>query len=273
VSTTTDFFAPPQRLPFAEYVAAALIEVARANGEVGIARPIEDLPDLLSNQFSGTFHAEEISDAVAILRECDVAYIARDPLAGTFVSVSEKRFSKFLEAVSRDKERYYKAVEAAGTNANEIFHAEEDTPTPSWDRLREHKVLERYSEFGSSFISAAMTKLGTSDLQNRLAAGSDRLISFADNMPIVEEIRRGLSELEQQLQQNNEVGNALGDEREEAIAEVRALNIAMSGTQSRAGYLLDLSKKTLNWIARITAKTSLESLVKKLVELFIGWLT
>ena len=155
----------------------------------------------------------------------------------------------------------------------EFLRIEDTIETPIWDLLRKYKVIQKYSEFGSPFVEAAMSRVGQADLAERLAFGSDRIVNFADNLPVVEEIRLGLDKLREEIKTNNEVGDALGDGREEALAEVGALQTALAGNQTRAAYLLALSKRVLGWIGRLTAKTSLEELVKHLSKLFIGWLS
>jgi hypothetical protein len=267
------FGKPKDRRPFSQYVAAALIEAARGFGEVGIACPVADLAQHLSKRFSVDVDAEEIADAIEILEECSTAYLAKDPLAGTFVAISYGRFQNFIRATSSDKERYDSALAAAGDDSNAYFYAEEETPTPSWDVMRRYKVIESYSEFGAPFIDAAMSKFESIDFATRLASGENRIVSFEDNMPIVEQIRVGLNELRAQIRENNEVGDALGDNKQEVIAEIDSLATAMNAKSARAGFLLSLSRKTLTWIGNLVAKTSIEELVKHISKLFIQWLS
>lgn len=267
------FGAKTPRLPFAEYVAAALIDLARQQGDQSVACPIHELPGKLKLRYNVEIAAEEIADAVEILSECNLAFVAKDPLAGTFVSISDGRFSALINSVASDKDRYQQALANVGEDPQAYYYAEEHTPTPSWDLLRSYKVIERYSEFGSPFVDAAMNRLNETDFAARLSQGSDRIVSFSDNQPIVDEIRSELQKIRTEVEFNNEVSAALGDSKAEALSEIDALSTAVSGTSSRAGYLLDLSKKILGWFGKLVANTSLSEVVKHVSKLFIDWLS
>jgi hypothetical protein len=260
-----------ERLPFAEYVAVALVDIARQWDE-GITSKPDELAGILLSRYKVAVDPQEISDALDILSECGLAYVANDPLAGTFVRISYNKYVDFFALVATDKTKYYKKLEEAGIDGFLLSRAEE-VSTPAWDTLREFKVLQKYSEFGATYIEAAMARVGQADIGDRLSLGSDRLVSFADNLSIVEEIRGGLDRLEAEIKTNNEVGDALGDARIEAISEIGSLKATMAGNQSRAGYLLDLSRRVLGWIGRLVAKTSAEETVKHLLKLFYSWLT
>jgi hypothetical protein len=148
----------------------------------------------------------------------------------------------------------------------------EEFSTPMWDLLRQNRVLGRYLEFGTEFVDAAMQRLADPAIVDRLANGSDRLVKFSDNQEVVNEIRSELALLETALREDNEIGDALGDQREEAIHELSDLKSAMERSSGRASYLLGISQRFLTWLGKLAAKTSAEKIVGRLTKLFMDWL-
>ena len=103
-------------------------------------------------------------------------------------------------------------------------------------------LISRYRDFDIVGVSDEM-------ILARGIPASDRIVDRADNQTQTEEALALFDEIEGELaSQSNEIGEAFGDERELALAEVRELETIVSRPRFRAQPFLDLARKTLGWI-------------------------
>jgi hypothetical protein len=255
---------------FEQYVAAALIETALQYPD-GINSPIRVVYNLPSNILKVKFDAAVIDEALRILRECGIAYISDDPLAGRFVKINREKYESFFSNVDRESREYDRIVRDA-RNENEGLNNAENQ---SWRYLKivgKYKVLTRYREFGSEWIRLAMETLAMPDGESRAREPDLRSVSIEADPSIVSQINQGLDEIEEQINLNNEIGNAIGDKREVALLEIGALRKLISGTKIRKQFVLDFAKKSLSWIGETVGKTTFTELIKHVSKLLIDWL-
>lgn len=254
-----------------EYVAAALVDIA-SDYSGGINASVSSIYPLVDRQFNVEVGIDNVDKALGILKKCGIAYIADDPLAGKFVKITKEQFSEFNSRISAEFSSYDEIV-AQASDANEGINRAESRDWPYSSLARQHPVLMKYSEFGSAWIRLAMERMGSDKGLLSAAAASDRIVDFSDNQAIVDEIRGQLSQVKSEINSNNEVGDALGDKRDIAAAEIDHLQSMMTAKRARKDILLDYAKRVLGWLSKEIASTSLKEMVKNLTKLFLDWLT
>ncbi len=254
-----------------QYVAAALIEIA-GKYQQGINSALTEIYSLPEKEFGVVIEPQLVDAALKILQRCDIAYISNDPLAGIFVRITDTRANTFFESVAADHAAYEKVVNDA-SDPHEGVNRAEGMFWPAMSMANDYVVLQRHNQFGSKWIKLAMDELGRPDNALTKAQASDRIVLFSDNMKTVEEIDAGLENIEQAIRSNNEVGSALGDNKEIAASEIGHLRNMLKAGKARRDVLLQYSKQVLGWLSKEVGKTSISELVKHVMKLFLGWLS
>lgn len=126
-------------------------------------------------------------------------------------------------------------------------------------------VAARFRDQGMDAFEFDMISVGS-------VPGSDRIVSIDHNSATFNEAKDLLEQTKTALSTDNQVGQALGDERSIAIAEVTQLEALIDQPAVRASTLRGAAKRTLGWLADKCAGTAIVELVKKLMEIIFGWL-
>ncbi len=253
-----------------QYVAAALIDIS-IKTERGINAALTGIYDLPEKSFGTVIEPHIIDKAILILRECGIAYVANDPLAGSFVSITKARADTFFASLDAECIAYDKFVNDA-FDPHEGIDRAESMHWPTLRLIEKYTVIRRYREFGSDWIRLAMKALSGPENAFVKASASDRIVLFSDNEKTVREIEDGLDKIDQAIQTNNEVGAALGHNKDIAAAEISFLRQMMSAGRARRDALLQYSKQVLGWLVKEIGKTSFSEVVKHVMKLFIEWL-
>lgn len=101
---------------------------------------------------------------------------------------------------------------------------------------------------------------------------SDRTVGIDHNSAEFAEAKETIAAAKVALSSDNAVGQALGDDREIALAEIEQIEQMIDQPRTRASLLKSYSKRSLGWIGEKSAGTVLAELVKKLLEIIMGWL-
>jgi hypothetical protein len=123
--------------------------------------------------------------------------------------------------------------------------------------------IKLYSELGDDWLS--MQSIGA-----EAVPASDRVITRKDNLPAVEEIETQFGSIQSSLAADNEVGNALGDEREMLIGELAAAETLTKSKKFRLSKLLSLILPALKFLSEKFSGAAIGEAAKKLVNLLLG---
>ncbi|MBK7162630.1 MAG: hypothetical protein IPH79_09105 [Sphingomonadales bacterium] len=104
------------------------------------------------------------------------------------------------------------------------------------------------------------------------APASDRIVSNLDNQSEYDQAVIALDELKSELTTSNEAGDAMGDNRTIALAEVSAISRIISETRVRAEATLSFARKTLAWIIEKAGAASVAEIAKRALGHLINWL-
>ena len=148
----------------------------------------------------------------------------------------------------------------------------------------EYKILESFHDLGSDWLRDALSTYDREIASQLEALGvnedglgeipaSDRVVSRRDNAAIFEEIEQSLEAIQAEVLNSNEVGDALGDLKDVALAELDGLSSALKKPGIRSSSFLGQARNTLGWLAKKCADTSASELIKFAIKLIIGWLT
>ena len=148
----------------------------------------------------------------------------------------------------------------------------------------EYKVLESYNDLGSDWLGDALSTysdeiasyfdgIGTAADNFEMVPASDRVVSRLDNESAVEQIEDALRAIQSEVQNSNEVGDALGDLKGVALSELKGLSSGLNEPIVRSSNFLSQARSTLGWLAKKCAETSVSELIKLALKLIIGWLS
>lgn len=149
---------------------------------------------------------------------------------------------------------------------------------------RHYPVLESYHDLGPDWLLDALSTYDE-DIVTELEGhqsheestldvpASDRVVSRKDNADVAREIEQSIDSIRAEIQNSNEVGNALGDLKSVAIAELDDLKSDLQRPTIRSSNFLSRAKSTLNWLLKKCADTSATELIKHALNLIIGWLS
>ena len=144
----------------AQYIAAALIHVS---GRDGVSVRRKEVSELITSTWRVDVTDNDISSALRILNRCDIAYSEDDEFAGSFVTISLRRFEKFMDLVDSDRRRY-EEIANSDIDQNAAINRAESLNYQFLDVLNEFPVLRRYGAFGGDWLHEAMAKLNNREL-------------------------------------------------------------------------------------------------------------
>lgn len=81
------------------------------------------------------------------------------------------------------------------------------------------------------------------------APAADRIVTFRDNQPAIDEAREALKALSDHLRDSNDHGDLTAAEVEEAAREVMILEHAFACEALRADWIMPIATRSLRWIA------------------------
>ena len=125
--------------------------------------------------------------------------------------------------------------------------------------------IKLYSELGDDWLSKQT-------IGDEAVPASDRVITRKDNQPTVEAIETQFNAIQSSLATDNEVGDALGDERQILIGEVAAAEALTKSKKFRLGKLLSLILPALKFLSEKFSGAAIGEAAKKLVNLLLGLL-
>jgi hypothetical protein len=137
-----------------------------------------------------------------------------------------------------------------------------------------YKYVEDELQKEDSFIALYALQgdewLGSQTLAQAGVPASDRIVSRSDNQQQIEEIAAGIDELVVELKQDNEVGAALGDDRDLIISEANASKELVRGDRFRVARLAQLLVPALKFLADKFGGGAIGELAKRLVSLIVA---
>ena len=126
-------------------------------------------------------------------------------------------------------------------------------------------VIYQYANFGDKW-------LGNQTLSNGGIPASDRIISKTDNQKEIDEIIGELSTIGVEIDQNNQVGSELGDEKELIKAEIDAVQELTKHDRFRLKSLLNLVLPALRYLSEKFSGAAIGEAAKRLIALLLGGL-
>ncbi|MEM1131625.1 MAG: hypothetical protein AAGH53_01670 [Pseudomonadota bacterium] len=254
----------------AEYCAAVLIQIASENKEsAALQHPLDELGEKLRLRYRIAPTKKEVERAVEILENLEFAEVIDVGHARPHIFLPSGNFHGKGKNVFRD--------------ASLSLKLEDDYP-----------ILVAYKKLGETWLSEAVTEAFKEDYreEERLrseeqlrflkamttgypdkAPAADRTVTVDHNSKQIQEIDEKLLELENVLEQSNEAGSIFGDHREVAKDEVGTLRRLMESARLRVSFFLDLSKRTLGWIAEKAGAAVVGDLAKSALKLIMNWLS
>jgi hypothetical protein len=244
--------------------AACVVSYVRRNAGGEFKGPSYLLAKGTHSTFNLPYHEEFFSAAYAILEEHHVLRRHSHPGMMRYYIIDAKDFvSTFGPSSTYKHIRMYKIGAPVGGE--------------------EYKVLESYADLGDDWLNDALETFHDAiwehvdSLPEPEEAGeapaSDRVVTYRDNETVIQEVDQSLAAIEVELKASNEAGEALGDLREVAIAEITDLRGVLRKPAIRAHALFSRARETLNWLIKRCAETSVSELAKHAMKLFIGWLS
>lgn len=99
---------------------------------------------------------------------------------------------------------------------------------------------------------------------------SDRIVTRADNRPTVELIEADVRGLNDEISSSNEAGDALGEERELIIGELKAAETILEQPVFRFARLFALVMPALRFLAEKFASGAIGEMAKRLINAILG---
>ena len=251
-----------------EYLAVALVETARKqSAEISTNR--KELQQLLSQYWDVVADEEDITEAVRILNMCDISYVEDDEFAGTFIVISVERFDKFISKALGERDKYDQII-LGELDQNLAIDIAESREYPSLERYNKFKVLRKYAAFGSSWIETAMEQIVQQKKDGNLGIpASDRIVSFGDNEPKIEQIKAQATELEKKLRLGNDLGEITREQADAVADEVLQFKQSFSAKDLRPSEIRRRATATLKWIAEKAAGTAVGDAATFIMKLII----
>jgi hypothetical protein len=128
--------------------------------------------------------------------------------------------------------------------------------------LEESSIISRYAKLGDQWLSEQTLPVAS-------IPASDRIVTRHDNQGILSELELGLDQIVAEIEKDNEVGAALGDERDLLIAEAEASKTLISRSAFRLARLVGLLVPALKYIADKFAGAAIGQAAKNLIELLM----
>ena len=173
--------------------------------------------------------------------------------------VGAKRISLSYEHLSdENKITYYNESGNASINRIGYKFVEEQL-------IQSDSFLTIYSEHGDDWLI-------NQTLQRGGIPASDRVVSRQDNLPQIEEIVTEIDGLIHELKADNEVGSALGDDREILISEASASKELLRSERFRVARLAQLIVPGLKFLADKFGGGAIGEVAKRLVSLILALL-
>lgn len=238
----------------AEYVAAAIIELAVQAPDERISLPREELPLRIEQAYGLKVTEELFSKALRILNRCDISYIAEDEFAGAFVTVSRRRFDDFLANVRADLRKYDEIVISA-MDENLGLSRAEDRKYAYLDLYNRYDAIKKYSQFGSSWLQSALEKIKLIPAGQIEIPASDRVVRLDHNDPTLIQIISEASQLRQKILKGNDLGDITSDQAKALANEVQQLENDFKSDVLRPEVVTDRARKSLKWISDKAAGT------------------
>jgi hypothetical protein len=250
-----------------EYIAVAILDSACSLPK-GLSCPRDDVQTFLYENWNIEATSEEISNALRLLNLCDISYVEDDEFAGSFITVSRRRFDKFIDRVDDDRHRYEAIVNSAPDENTGINRAEAETYR-YLELYNKYAVLRKYNAFGSEWLRQAIE-----NLPKALAEGnsSDVVVKIPSDSPEIAEIRERASELKRRIRTGNELGEITPEQASALSMEIGQLEQALSGEYVRSSELASRSRKTLGWVSEKAAGTFVGEAAKLLLKLILSFL-
>jgi hypothetical protein len=124
-------------------------------------------------------------------------------------------------------------------------------------------ALSEYALQGDVWLSEQTFEIGG-------IPASNRIVSRKDNQQNLDTIQGGLKELEEALNIDNEIGAALGDEKDLIKSEIEASKVIISHPRFRLASVVRLLVPLLKFIADKFSGAAIGELAKTLISLVLG---
>jgi hypothetical protein len=173
------------------------------------------------------------------------------------INIGAKRVKLAFEHLNDEQKiSYYPQTSRASINREGYKYVEDEL-------IQEGSWLALYAENGDEWLASQTLVAGD-------FPASDRVVSRTDNQAEIEEISGGLEKLVKEIKEDNELGAALGDDRELLIAEVNASQTLVRSEQFRLAKLASLLVPALRFLADRFSGAAIGELSKRLINLILG---
>ena len=136
--------------------------------------------------------------------------------------------------------------------------------------LRVFKNPSFWSDLESEELPEAAANQEPSALETGNIPASDRVVSRHDNRVEVEVVEADTRSLIDEIESNNEISVALGDEKDVVVGELRAAETLISQAAFRVSRLQSLVMPVLQFLAEKFASGAIGELAKRLIAAILG---
>ena len=180
-----------------------------------------------------------------------------DKLSDQFdIAVGGKRMELALEALEARKLIY---------NSRDGFYTIERKGYSYVEEQLEidQTIINEYSKFGDHWLERQT--LGIGDIP-----ASNRIVTRSDNQKEMEEIDNEVSLIQQELNENNEVGDDLGEDKSLIKVELEAAQVITKHNRFRVSSILNLILPALRYLADKFGSAAIGESAKRLIALLLG---
>ena len=142
--------------------------------------------------------------------------------------------------------------------------------------LKGSPIFHNYGRIGDSYFNDVFELYQDSgfgidiDLLNRInSVDQERIVTIGHNSGLVDSVVSGVESIVHEISKSNEAGEALGDERDVIIDELKAGEQVISAKRFRVGTILALLVKPLKYLADKFASGALGEAATQLIWLII----
>ena len=126
-----------------------------------------------------------------------------------------------------------------------------------------NSFMRRYAEAGDEWLETQTINLSG-------IPASDRVVLRSDNQKLIDDIEVELDKIETELAKNNEIGDALGGERDVLVGEIEASKVLAKAPSFRLSRLISLMVPALRFLAEKFGGTVVGEAAKHLMKLLFG---
>lgn len=273
-----------------DYIALALIRDRNDSGW-GTNRTFSGDPDEFHKHINKVcgFAVPEIvfPEVLETLNKFRVIRVTNDDYTGTFLKIDPKKFNEFIESVNEQHQKI--AQDGRALINSEDFSEEFEEAL----LVENSAVIADYLELGNPWLDRALKamkerfesgmdpffeKTQSVDGDEKLVTyevaipASDRIVSRVDNQQEVESLEAELLLIAKEIDENNEVGGKLGDDKELFKAELDAAQELTKHKRFRLRSILNLVWPALRYLSDKFAGAAIGDAAKRLIALLLNLL-